>query len=141
MRRSNRKGWRLLLSLNTCNVPHKPGAYVIAASRPINRTVRTDNSGVLDIGEAVDLKKRLATFVACASGRRAKGHSAGVRYYALDLGKAFPIDSLYFQLHATSTKKQAYQTEGRLLSKYVQKYKELPPLNNKFNRAFSELNR
>ena len=129
--------WHLLTDHKMVPVPTDAGAYVIAAREPISRAVGVDSLGILDIGEAVNLRKRISSFLACAEGRRKKGHSAGRRYCAIGMTVNFLLDQLHFKMYKASSKKKAYEEEGRLLAKYLKSHKELPPLNFKSNRKGS----
>ncbi|MEM1114339.1 MAG: hypothetical protein AAGI11_20675 [Pseudomonadota bacterium] len=120
-------------------VPKVPGAYVIYNSKPIARFCGIDQRGVLDIGEAGNLQDRLRKFLACANGRRLKGHSAGARFRTLELDRVVSIDSLKIEIHESGSKTAAYKREGELLGNYLKEHKELPPLNYKYNRSADAL--
>lgn len=136
MAKFKRDTWYSLNKLPSIDVPNKPGAYVIAVRDTIiYRAIGHDKSGVLDIGEAKDLADRLKKFRACAVGRRKKGHSAGVRFFQLNLGLEFPVDKLRFKAFPTESKGEAYKLEGKLLNEYLQKHKEQPPLNYQANKG------
>jgi hypothetical protein len=114
-------------------VPNVPGAYVIAASQPINRAVGTDPEGYLDVGESDNLNKRLYTFHRCAGERGITGHMAGWRFAFFRFERKFPHTKLRVRWRATATKEEAYAAEGQVLLGYLRRHCELPPLNYKFN--------
>lgn len=129
------KGWTDWLPLlkNARDIPCSPGAYMIAAHKAINRAVGEDVEGILDIGESVNLRKRIRDFIGCAQGTRQLGHMAGWRYHEYDLAPHFPLESLFICWHTAASKPEAYALEGAMLKAYLQQHKELPPLNYKFN--------
>lgn len=126
--------WAQLENLDFKEVPSKPGAYAIAANRPLNRAVGTNEEGILDVGESEDLNSRLWAFCQCARGKgKVEGHMAGWRYAYFNLGEHFPFSSLLIRWIVKSTKVEAQREEARLLRAYIENHFELPPLNYKFN--------
>ncbi len=129
------KEWTEWEPLHSCisNLPTGPGAYMIAAKKPINRAVGKDVEGILDIGESKTLRARVRSFIACARGAQQSGHMAGWRYKKYDFESNFPFNTLFISWHAATTKPEAYALEGHMLKEYIEQHKELPPLNYKFN--------
>jgi len=115
------------------DLPSKPGAYVVAASRPITRAVDIDNDGILTIGETDDLRRRIQIFADCAIAHGNEGHMAGWRYAFLRFQRHFPYSTLRIRWKITETKQEANELEGRMLLAYLANHLELPPLNYKFN--------
>lgn len=118
---------------NFVNAPNKPGAYVIATDRQLNRAVGADSDGILTIGESDDLHRRVTGFASCALTYGTKGHMAGWRFAFFRFAKHFPFASLRIRWNVTPTKEEAYDLEGRMLLAYLSRHLELPPLNYQFN--------
>jgi hypothetical protein len=130
----------VLENLDLKTVGTGPGAYVIAADRPINRAIGVDDEGFLDVGESGSLRKRLRDFKRCSRSRGEEGHMAGWRYAFFRFERQFPLLSLRVRWFNSETKAAAYSAEGRILLSYLQRHCELPPLNYKFNwDVFEEL--
>jgi hypothetical protein len=132
-------GWYPLGELDWSLVPNGPGAYVIAASQPINRAVNTDPEGYLDIGESGSLANRLWSFQRCITQRGTTGHMAGWRFAFFRFERQFPHAELRVRWRATGDKQEAYAAEGQVLLGYLRRHGELPPLNYKFNWQMFEL--
>lgn len=125
--------WTPLATLDLKTVPVDPGAYVIAANKPICRAVGTDPIGLLDVGESDGLRQRLKDFLRCMRRRGDEGHMAGWRFAFFRFERHFPVESLRVRWVTTVTKEAAYALEGRILLEYIKAHCELPPLNYKFN--------
>jgi hypothetical protein len=132
--------WASLDSLDLKAVSTGPGAYVIAADRPINRAIGVDAEGFLDVGESGSLRKRIRDFKRCAGLRGEEGHMAGWRFAFFRFERRFELSSLRVRCFSCETKAAAYRAEGQILLAYLQRHCELPPLNYKFNwDVFEEL--
>ena len=111
------------------------GAYLLGLmderrkSIPITRLCGEDPHGVLDIGESDDLKDRLGKLSTCLTKEGARGHMAGWRYTFLRLKELLPGD-LYV---CWCSAEDSYELEGKMLWAYTSAFRELPPLNYKFN--------
>jgi hypothetical protein len=125
--------WFSLDALDLKSITSGPGAYVIAADRPITRAIGVDAEGFLDVGESGLLRKRLRDFKKCAGQRGSQGHMAGWRYAFFRFERQFPLHSLRIRWVGADSKAAAYRAEGRILLAYIQRHCELPPLNYKFN--------
>jgi len=95
--------------------------------KPINRLLRTDESGTLYIGRAncftnrvIELKKSLSP------EHQTKSHECGARMKALRLIQHFNYENLFINLIESSDVKELELTK---LSEYEAKFGELPPLN------------
>ena len=97
-------------------VPATPGVYIIAAGRPLHRAVGIDEEGVLDIGESLDLRSRIKSFVRCATKRGDEGHMAGWRYAYLNMTAHFEFKILLIRWAIAPSKKDAEAMEALLLS-------------------------
>ena len=131
--------WQAFDALDWSLVPKGPGAYVIAASQPINRAVNTDLDGYLDVGESNNLANRLRGFLRCATQRGTTRHMAGWRFAFFRFERQFPHAGLRVRWRATASKQEAYAAEGQVLLGYLRRHCELPPLNYKFNWQMFEL--
>jgi len=138
--------WHILNYKNIDNIPEKPGVYILAQrcmslvskkleAKPINRFLNSDTHGLLDIGEAVNLKLRISQFLACVSKKDTEGHMAGWRLGSLNLLSKMgcTVNDLIFSYLPLASKGKAYEWEGILLNVYFDLFGELPPLNYKFN--------
>jgi len=131
----HKRKWRKLIEFENAwyQIPQKAGVYVISAGKNIHRTVGVDKVGIIDIGETVNLRNRIKSFLYCAKGEKKKGHMAGWRYHHLPYSKYFPIESLLIQWKEIDDKDSARKEESRLMDVYVREHLELPPLNYSFN--------
>lgn len=125
--------WHALADLELSAVPVKPGAYIISAARPIQRSIGEDILGVLDIGESLNLRQRIRDFIRCATRHGDEGHMAGWRCAFFRFERLYPFSALRVRWLATATKAEAYEIEGRLFLEYLLAHAELPPLNYSFN--------
>lgn len=132
---SNWKGWtdwQPLDGLNFKTVTTGPGVYVIAVNKPLSRVVGVDRIGILYIGEAGGLRRRLSMFYRCASGNKDVAHSAGRHYLHYKIKHYFPLHILKVRWTELKTKEEAKHMEGKLLREYIKHHCELPPLNAQF---------
>ena len=128
--------WKPMSQKTFEKIPEEPGVYLIRCrDHPTNRLLRTDQEGVLDIGESSNLRKRITRFYFCASGKVERGHSAGCRFANRKLSRHFPLDQLEIKWKIAESKAAAREAEGELLRKYEKKFGELPPLNTQSNRS------
>lgn len=141
-REASTEGWSAWLPLTRealAEVPESDGGYQLRATdeRGLPQTIRRcygdDAEGLLGIGESGDLRRRLRSLLACMSEERKSGHSAGWRYAYLEMGRVFPLARVQVRYQQTRSRREAYELEGQLLSAYVSRHYELPPLNYKFN--------
>lgn len=133
--------WSSWASLPTAiaDIPDVAGAYVVRCRGiTINRAVGSDEDGVLDIGESAYLQSRLDSFWRCAREPGREGHMAGWRYAHFRFNEKFPLDSLQVKWCRTADKNEAAKLEAALFQVYLDRHKELPPLNYKFNWALWE---
>lgn len=132
--------WTPLESLDLKTVSSGPGAYIIAANRPLQRAVSVDPYGFLTIGESGSLRRRFKDFIRCASTRHQEGHMAGWRYAFFRFHRHYPLATLGVRWIEADDKGEAYRAEGRVMFDYLKRHAELPPLNYKFNwTMFKEL--
>ncbi len=122
-----------LKDLNREKIPDLAGVYKILADRPICRLLGTDKEGILDIGESIDLRKRITIFRSCIKGSRKQGHAAGVRFRDRELLNSFAEETLLVRWKKTGgkDKRKAQAEEARLLQKYRNDFGENPPLNER----------
>jgi len=117
------------------HVPDAPGVYVLGLGKDtrtsvsIPRLAGVDKHGVLDIGESKSLRARFVALRRCVTVVGATGHMAGWRYGYLQLSKHL-VGRLYL---SWTTSSDCYALEGELLHAYLSAFRELPPLNYKFN--------
>jgi len=115
------------------NAPEKPGIYHIYCfnrNHPIKigRLLKADEKGILSIGSTKNLKRRLKQFV--YGSIKHSGHSSGNRYGYLNLANKRKLGS-YELKFSFEIKKKCEFRESELLRGYMEKFGELPPLNNR----------
>lgn len=134
--------WRLFVEV-VGKAPKDPGVYFLAVPsvqepmrpRKLCRFLNEDPHGLLDIGEAANLQRRLQVLYKCATNRGAPGHMAGWRLGSMGLIDRLgcKADQLLVSWFKLESKDEAYHWEGRMLNVYFSIFGELPPLNYKFN--------
>ncbi len=130
--------WQPFSAKTIKGIVDQAGAYVLglpAKRTPLGRLLGRDVHGILDVGEATHLRKRLDTLHKCASAKGATGHMAGWRLGSMALlGElGVKVDSLRISVCYSTSKEEAYRVEGAILRNYFRLFGELPPLNYKFN--------
>ncbi len=89
--------WMHFYTLDLKTVPNQAGAYVLSTTRPINRAIKTDPMGILDIGEtgkgSETLRKRVTNLRRCMTQRGSRGHMAGWRFAFFRFERHFSHDS------------------------------------------------
>jgi len=128
--------WSDWIKLDVIQLPlirGKRGAYVIATRSPLSRAGGTDVNGVLRVGESGNLGDRIESFIRCARGAYSSGHMAGVRFFRLRYSESFPVEALWVRWVNISSEGSPYAIEGAFLKNYSRAFKELPPLNYKYN--------
>lgn len=126
--------WKNLRSVVENNIaPAEPGAYVVRIpGKTVARFLGKDKTGIIDIGETENLRRRLKAFCRSASeGKR--GHMACWRFHFLGIGTKYPLNELLVRWCQSKGKKQATAKEAEVMDLYVKKFGELPPLNCKYN--------
>lgn len=124
--------WTALKNLDLSKVPSIAGVYQMrwASSgkpNPISRANGVDESGIVYIGKALSLKRRLkALYRGITEGRPT--HTAAYTYMWDNFGKKFKPDQL--EVHwANAPKDEIGDYEFDLISDYVKNYIDTPPLN------------
>lgn len=132
------------LTIDTINsIKAKPGVYLLAIplekgslkTISLGRFLATDPHGLIDIGEAQNVKQRIKTLFACATEEGTTGHMAGWRLKNLNILDRIghQAEELLISWYYLKNKNEAYEWEGWLLKEYFELFGELPPLNYKFN--------
>ena len=97
---------------------------------PIDRVIKTDNSGILYIGKAGSFEQRVIYLKkAMLPNFKSKSHICGRRYNLPELKnfrEKFKLDDLYVSF-ISHDNPEAYEKE--LLNEYLLEFGELPPLN------------
>lgn len=124
-------------------VKKKPGVYLLAIPlkrtsnepKPLGRFLATDPHGLVDIGEAENLWKRLCSLFDCTSNMGKTGHMAGWRLGSLGLLRKIgcKTEDLLVSWYHIKSKNKSYEREGTILKTYFELFGELPPLNYKYN--------
>lgn len=95
---------------------------------PVQRMLKTDESGTLYIGRATSFLDRVIGLKKSLSPDHiSSNHECGVRYKdSKTLQEKFPYEYLYIELHGTD---KGMELEREKLKYYVREFGELPPLN------------
>ena len=124
--------WIALTDLDTGKVPSIAGVYQMrwASSgkpRPISRADGVDESGMLYIGKASNLKRRLKALRRGIIEER-DFHTAAYTYMWDNFRRKFKPDQL--EVHwANVTKDETLDYEADLMGDYIKKFIDTPPLN------------
>lgn len=134
--RPNWSNWKTFQDLNQnhfSEIPSKPGAYIIASNKDIQRFHGFDTEGIIDIGESLCLRSRIINFWRCAKDidHKVSGHMAGWRFAYLKYQELLPLEKLFVSYIICESKSRAEDHEREQLENYLNKHKELPPLNYK----------
>ncbi|HBU77831.1 MAG TPA: hypothetical protein DEF18_06985 [Muricauda sp.] len=95
---------------------------------PVQRMLKTDESGTLYIGRATSFLDRvIALKKSISPDHTSSNHECGVRYKdSKTLQEKFPYEYLYIELLGTD---KGMELEREKLKSYVREFGELPPLN------------
>ena len=118
------------------SIDGKAGIYKIYADRPISRIIGHDDLSLIYIGSTTRLLGRLRDFFNSANG--SNSHSGGCFYKrSLEnhLGNASEV--LKFKYEITDTIEDAKSKEQSELDFYLDKYGELPSLNNQLPKRIN----
>jgi hypothetical protein len=115
-----------------------PGCYILFNGDEICRLGGVDNSGILYIGKANNLKSRLNSLYKSIlynsdhsqTQANEQGHKALSRKF-FRIRKRINIENLKF-LSIPMEQNLALELESYLLESYVEKFAELPPLNGSY---------
>lgn len=114
----------------------KPGGYIIRIEgRKIHRFGGIDVLGIIDIGQSNHLWNRINQFHRCLGmqDRDKCGHMAGWRFRWLELSIDFSVEKLRVAWRNTKDNERPDDVEAKAMRCYINLFKELPPLNYKFN--------
>jgi len=128
-------------------ISEEPGVYVLTyvengKSKAFTRLNGIDHEGILLIGKAVNLRRRVGEFYKdiLSEGLKEKYHSEGwnFRAYFRDNPNPHAIELKVknIQVHwvLMESEKEAYQFETQLIQDYVMKFQDKPPLNISIKR-------
>ena len=124
-------------------MPSAPGVYVIRRSRPIQRAGGIDRAGILYVGRASPLRRRLWRFWNC-------DHTAsGFLWTHIDIAKLVLSDRvrtpndvekkvhrLWLRYATPINAKRLVRAERALMFAYFNKFGEAPPLNLSINQRW-----
>lgn len=125
--------WTALGNLNLSDVPTVAGVYQMrwvsnGKPKPINRLNGVDESGILYIGKATNLRTRLRALYRGIIEGHLTSHTAAYTYAWDDFDKKFKPQQL--EVHwATVSKDEIDDYEFALLGDYIEAYLDTPPLN------------
>ena len=128
----NKARWYSLKTLDFSIIPSSSGVYQIrwaidGKPQPITRANGNDKKGILYIGESSSLRKRIEDFWLRIQ-RKGRSHTAGLTYDFYTFRKKFKLEQLevqWLELHES----EIGELETSLLTDYVAKYLDKPPLN------------
>jgi excinuclease UvrABC nuclease subunit len=128
-------------------IPKKCGVYVLiyvenGKPKAFTRLNGTDYEGILLIGKAVDLRRRVREFYKdiLSEGLKEKYHSEGWNFRAYFRDNPNPQamklkpENIWVYWTLTESEKQAYQFETQLKQDYVTNFQDKPPLNINIKR-------
>jgi hypothetical protein len=116
-----------------------PGVYVVKAPRPIVRARGEDKDGVLLIGEATNLARRIRQLSKAMGSRTQDGdapHRPGLEYSAgwgYDFNRKFKRGSLTVEYWFTAREDHEL-LEAALLERYRWTFLDRPPLNSSIGK-------
>lgn len=127
-------GWLPLTEYG--RAPKSSGVYCVRSKRNgqiqvISRADGRDSDGLIYVGKTGGrLRRRLASFVACAQpGARSGNHVAGNNYRTKNYSRLFPLEGLEFCCIEESGAEQRSDLEADILCQYLRSFLDLPPLN------------
>jgi len=120
-------------------VPQEPGVYIIRWTKndkpvSIPRILGVDEKGILYIGSANDLRKRLRKLIRGLKRPSPKMHTASLSYYFFRLHEHIKIHELEVSWVIFKDRREAEEQEWIALRYYADKYGEAPPLNRALGR-------
>ena len=137
MTNNNWTEWASIEKLDFTRITTTPGVYEIGASingqpQQINRANGVDRNGILYIGKAGNLRKRIKDFWRhiLIEGNR---HTAAETYLFYGFNTKIPRESLQVRWLALPKGMQG-EFEKKLIDDYLEKYLDSPPLNIRIHR-------
>jgi len=129
--------WVLIEKLDFTRIPTTSGVYKIGASingqsQPINRANGVDKNGLLYIGKAGNIRKRIKDFWRHAL-TEGKQHTAAETYIYYGFNTKFTRESLQVRWLVLPKGMQS-EFEKKLIDECVEKYLDSPPLNIRIHR-------
>lgn len=128
-------------------MPKKCGVYVLVyvengKPKAFTRLNGTDDEGILLIGKAVNLRRRVREFYKdiLSEGLKEKYHSEGWNFRAYFRNNQNPnamklkLENIWVYWVVMENEKQAYQFETQLIQNYVTNFQDKPPLNINIKR-------
>ncbi len=130
--------WLLFQTLNFKTVPPKPGVYElrwVIDGKPqiINRANGVDRSGLLYVGQSVNLRRRIKGLWQNITEGKLR-HTAGRTYTTYHYERKFPPEQLQVRW-TTQPRGQSEKIESKLLDRYVNEFLDKPPLNISIKRT------
>ncbi len=132
--------WEKLQDLASNKFPgveNKPGVYFIRWKKlespvTINRLAGSDSNGLLYIGESEDLRKRFQRIwrgIEKVNKTSETPNTLSRRIVFCNLHEEINLDEYEIAWQYLSTKIEAQVQEAAALKLYIEKFRELPPLN------------
>jgi len=121
-------------------VPNNPGIYFIRWSRngrvvPIFRLKGCDNKGILYIGSAKKLRKRVHELWRGINGK-VEDHTIGKTVIFCKIFEVMKLNEFEISWEELETHQSAVGQEWTAIALYAEKYKEPPPLNLGIRREY-----
>ena len=137
MRNNDWTEWALIENQDFTQIPTTSGVYEIGASingqpQPINRAKGVDKNGLLYIGKAVSIRKRIRNFWrhVLTEGNQ---HTAAETYIFYQFNTKFLKESLQVRWLVLPKGMQS-DFEKKLIEEYLEQYLDSPPLNIRIHR-------
>jgi predicted GIY-YIG superfamily endonuclease len=127
-----------LAAKNFQEVPNGPGIYFVRWSKggeaiPINRLSGCDNNGILYIGSAKNLRRRVKQLWKGVNGD-VRGHTIGKTIKFCTVSEVIKPSKLEASWEVLESYTSAKAQEVSAIYTYSRKYKEPPPLNLEIGR-------
>lgn len=126
------------------DTPKVPGVYFVRWSRngnPVSilRLGGSDHKGILYIGKAKNLRKRVRRLWKGINQQESKRHTFAKTMIFCNVSKIIDLDEYGISWDELRTPKDAVEQEWAALKYYANKYKEPPPLNLFIGREFRHI--
>ncbi len=122
------------------DIPNNPGIYFIRWSRngkavPISRLKGMDDKGILYIGSAKKLRRRIQELWRGINGK-VEDHTIGKTIIFCKISEVISVNEYEISWEKLETHEKAVGQEWAAIKSYADKFKEPPPLNLGIRREF-----
>lgn len=126
--------WIFFKDLN--KLPEISAVYQIRGTKDLvpiftQRLGGIDYEGILDIGQTSNLRVRMTDFWGAAGKENSNySHQAGVIFLKRNYKNLFPTEGLQFRYLIQNNETTTREMEKQEIQNYIEKFRELPPLNS-----------